>query len=76
MAVVGQGRCDGHGGTPEAGGRKICSLFVLMKSSRIHPPDPIFSGKPAGGIVGATCCLWMSGKRTRAEGEAVATIRR
>jgi hypothetical protein len=42
-----------------------------------HPSTgTIFSGKPAGGIVEATGCLWMSGKRTRAEGEAVATIRR
>jgi len=47
-----------------------------MKSSRIHPPEPIFSGKLAGGIAEATGCLWMSGKRTRAEGEAAATIRR
>src|SRR4051812_12350402 len=37
--VVGQGRSDGHGGTPEAGGRKACSLFVLKKSSRTWQPE-------------------------------------
>jgi hypothetical protein len=47
---------------PGAGGRKVCSLFVLEESSRIRPPETCFFAMGPPGKIFTASGVWMSGK--------------